>query len=96
MSSEDRRAATGSEDGGQFKRLLDEQNDWPAPFIFKFIVPKDQLAALREVLDGYELRTRQSRNGNYLSITLEPVMQSSEEVIQIYGRASKIKGIVSL
>ena len=96
MSGKKGHAEKREADGGQFKRLLDEQNDWPAPFTFKFIVPKDQLDALREVLDGYDLRTRESRNGNYLAITLDPVMESSEDVLRIYGRASKIKGIVSL
>ncbi|HUF08861.1 MAG TPA: DUF493 domain-containing protein [Rhodothermales bacterium] len=96
MSGEKRHTAKREADSGQFKRLLDEQNDWPAPFTFKFIVSKDQLEALREVLDGYDLRTRESRNGNYLAITLDPVMESSEDVLRIYGRASKIKGIVSL
>ncbi|MGA7307139.1 MAG: DUF493 family protein [Rhodothermales bacterium] len=93
-----RREDTGIEgsDAGQFKRLLDEQNDWPAEFIFKFIVPKDQLSALEKILDGYTLSTRQSRNGNYLAITLSPVMNSSDDVIRIYRQASEIKGIVSL
>lgn len=96
MIGKDRFVEGSAGQPGQFKRLLDEQNEWPAPFTFKFIVPKDRFAELQDVLEGYELSTRPSRNGNYLAITLAPVMDSSDDVIRIYGRASKIKGIVSL
>lgn len=83
-------------DSPTFKRLLDEQNDWPTPFMFKFIVPRAQLAALEKVLEGHELRTRKSRNGNYLAVTTTPVMESSDAVLRIYRAASEIEGIVSL
>lgn len=96
MNNNRDRIGRSESEANQFKRLLDAQNDWPAEFIFKFIVPKEQLAALKEILDGYQLKTKASRNGNYLAVTLKPVMESSEEVIRIYRRASEIKGIVSL
>jgi len=80
----------------QFKRLLDEQNDWPAYFTFKFIVPRTQIDALEKILAGYELKRRPSRKGNYLAVTLTPLMQSSDEVLRIYGETSVIEGIVSL
>jgi hypothetical protein len=83
-------------DPANFKRLLDEQNDWPARFTFKFIVPKEQIDALRGILDGHELQTRASRKGNYLAVTLSPIMESADEILRIYGRAATIDGIVSL
>ena len=84
------------EDVDQFKRLLDEQNDWPTPFTFKFIVPKRSLDDLRASLDGYRLQTRVSRKGSYISVTLSPVMPSSDAVIGVYERVSKIDGLVAL
>lgn len=81
---------------GRFKRLLDEQNEWPARFTFKFIVPKSQLTALERVLDGLEFDVRKSRKGNYLAVTATPIMESSDAVLRIYREASEIEGIVSL
>jgi len=85
-----------SENGDQFKRLLDEQNDWPAPFTFKFIVPKRSLDDLLELLDGYRVETRISRKGSYTSVTVSPVMRSSDAVIGLYERVSKIEGLMAL
>jgi len=83
-------------DPGQFRRLLDEQYAWPATFMFKFIVPIHRLDELRLLLEGHELETRSSSKGNYVSVTLSPVMNSSEAVIELYTRAAVIEGIVAL
>jgi putative lipoic acid-binding regulatory protein len=85
-----------SADPDGFSKLLDEQTDWPSKYTFKFIVPKAELATLERILDGYPLQQRPSRKGNYVAVTCAPMMSSSDEVMSIYERASKIKGIVSL
>lgn len=92
------RMSESSREGGtaRFKQLLDEQNEWPSRFTFKFIVPKSRLDDLEHILEGYEFERRPSRNGNYFAVTLTPVMESSDEVLRLYGEASQIEGIVSL
>jgi len=83
-------------DPDQFRRLLDEEHEWPSPYTFKFIVPLVRLDNLLLLLDGFELETRTSRNGNYVSLTLSPLMDSSEAVIQFYTSVSVIEGLVAL
>ena len=95
MMTDSGQALPGS-DPDRFQRLLDEQTDWPAPFTFKFIVPRNQLAELKQALDGYDIEARPSRRGNYISVTLRPVMGSSDEILSVYERVSRIPGIVSL
>lgn len=93
----DRKPADESAAGSaRFKQLLDEQNEWPTAFTFKFIVPIDRLPALEEILSGFLLQTRPSRKGNYIAVTCAPLMASSDEVMSIYERTSHIEGIVSL
>jgi putative lipoic acid-binding regulatory protein len=86
----------GSTDVEQFRRLLDEQYEWPSPYTFKFIVPVQGLEELELLLDGHQLTTRTSRNGNYVSVTLSPIVKSSESVVSLYTEASVIEGLVSL
>jgi putative lipoic acid-binding regulatory protein len=83
-------------DGDRFRRLLDEQNDWPARFTFKFIVPVEHLLELEELLQGHSVQTRPSRNGNYIAATLSPVMDSSDAVIALYEKVSVIEGLLAL
>ncbi len=83
-------------DPDQFRRLLNEQYTWPAAFMFKFIVPVRRLDELRSLLEGHEFTTRSSSKGNYISVTLSPVVDSSEAVIQLYTRVSVVEGLVAL
>lgn len=83
-------------DPDRFRRLLDEQYAWPAAFVFKFIVPVQRLDELRLLLEGHELKTRSSSKGNYVSVTLSPLVDSSEAVLQLYARVSVIEGLVAL
>jgi hypothetical protein len=86
----------GSGDSKRFKELLDEQFDWPTPYLFKFIVPSKQLAALEGLLEGYDLETRASSQGNYVSVSLSPVMESADSVIELYNKVGEIEGLLAL
>ncbi len=79
-----------------FRTLLDDQTDFPTDYTFKFIVPLEHMPELQRLLDGYELQTRASRNGNYISTTLSPTMESSAEVIAVYERVSGVEGLIAL
>ena len=86
----------GTGDQEQFRKLLDEQNDWPEHFTFKFIVPIEQFEQLQSLLSEHEFRTRPSSKGNYVSVTLNPLIESSDQVIELYARVSVVEGLVAL
>ncbi len=79
-----------------FAALLDDQNDWPAAYLFKFIVPKAGLEQMKGVFDGHPVKVRASNQGNYLSVTARLEMNSSDEVIAVYKAAGEVEGVVSL
>ena len=79
-----------------FRQLLDDQNDWPAEYLFKFIVPRDGLEQMKEVFGGHPVTIRASNKGNYASVTAKIEMSSSEEVVAIYSAAAEVEGVVSL
>ena len=39
-----------------FGRLLDEQMEWPAPYVFKFIVPVEQMPVFIDLFGGVEIQ----------------------------------------
>ena len=79
-----------------FKEKLDNEHHWPSVYMFKFIVPKGKEDEVKQLFPGKELSTKSSRKGNYISVTAEVFIQSSNEVIQIYQKAHLIEGIISL
>ncbi len=80
----------------KFRQLLEEQAEWPSEYLFKFIVPKAGLEALREVFGEQETIVRASTRGKYLSVTARFTVQSPEDVIAIYTNAGNIEGVISL
>jgi len=83
-------------DERSFKEKLDANHNWPSVYMFKFIIPKQQEAEIYKLFDPKDIRKKASRGGNYLSITAKIKMGSSEDVMEIYREAYKIKDIISL
>lgn len=80
-----------------FKARLDGYYDWPCGYLFKFIAPRHQLDAVVALFeDQVPVRTRDSRKGNYVSVTAELEMPDSESVIDLYRRAAEIEGVLPL
>ncbi len=79
-----------------FKATLEEEYNFPAQYIFKFIVKRESKKNILELLPGAKKSERVSKNGNFVSITLSQIMKNSEEIVYIYEKASKIKGVISL
>ena len=79
-----------------FRSSLDAHYDWPSVFPFKFIVPVEQSNQVIELLDVDDLQSRSSSKGRFVAFTLEKEMQSSDEVIALYERMSRIPGIITL
>jgi putative lipoic acid-binding regulatory protein len=80
----------------KFAQLLDETYQWPADYIFKFIVPRAQTTLASNVLVGGKLTTKESRSGKYVSFTAHIECNSADEVIEIYKKMAIIPGVVSL
>jgi len=75
---------------------LDQHYAWPALYTFKFIVPKGKEDEVKNLFPQHTSSEKLSKNGNYTSITLNMMMPSSEAVIDVYVKASKIEGIIAL
>ncbi len=80
----------------KFRLILENQYEWPSSYLFKFIVPVDQVENLKDVFSEFEVDLKKSRKGNYVSLTCSMEINETQEVIDYYLRASKIKGCISL
>ena len=79
-----------------FKEKLDDQYSWPSLYMFKFIVPKGKEDEVIVLFPSNEVSTKESKNGNYISVTAKVMMSSSEDIVRIYEEAYKIEGVISL
>lgn len=79
-----------------FRQKLDEHYAWPALYTYKFIVPTGKEDQVKELFPYHPSTEKQSKQGNYTSVTVQVMMQSSDAVIEIYKRAAAIEGIVAL
>ncbi len=75
---------------------LDEFYDWPAIYPFKFIVPRESAGAVRELFADDPVEERESRNGRFISLTMEMHMHSGDEVIAVYQRVARVPNVISL
>ncbi len=85
-----------TQDRERMKELLDAHHTWPTNFAFKFIVPVAQQGALSALFPPESIAVRPSSGGRYVSLTVTLKMASSEEVLEVYARASKIPGLIAL
>jgi putative lipoic acid-binding regulatory protein len=85
--------------------LLEKTHAFPCPYVFKVIGKADQgflarvVAAVREALlieVDPPYRVRAAVGGRHLSVTLEPVVQSAQQVVAIYRRLGVLDGLVML
>lgn len=78
---------------------LIEQTEWPTVYLFKFIVPAKN-KSIAQVMELFgpeaEVTTRESRKGNYISVTAKEVMIDADQIIEVYQKAEAIEGIISL
>ena len=82
------------------KNQLDNTTQFPADYMYKFIVPTDenQVDDVQCLFNGSGaiIKTKKSKTGKYISISIVLKIKSSKEVISYYKKAEKIKGIISL
>lgn len=84
----------------RLRSQLEGDAQWPAAYLFKFIVPADleKIAAVRAVYDGSdaEITTRDSSGGKYTSVSVMVTMSSPDKVIEKYLEVSMVEGVISL
>lgn len=84
----------------RLKEQLKNDTSWPAPYMYKFIVPAslEKIAEIEAVFNGKEavIKTRDSSRGNYTSISIKVTMESPDEVVQKYLEVSRVEGVISL
>ena len=80
----------------QLKLVIDETVKFPSDYLFKFIVPVDQIHQILFIMEKMEIEQKASSTGKYISVSGKMMMNKSEDIILVYQRASVIKGIISL
>jgi len=78
------------------REKLDKHYAWPALYIFKFIVPKGKEVAVKELFPTHEVSEKESKKGNYTSLTVQMMVPSSDAVIEVYKKAAAIEGLIAL
>lgn len=86
-----------------YKSLLEKlgtEITWPSVYLFKFIIPADneKLAILESKFNSKEaqITIRNSRKGNFVSVSAKEMMMNPESVIERYRSVEDIEGIISL
>ena len=80
----------------RLQNKLNEVNEWPSVYLYKFIVTVNEVDEVKKIFKDGEIHTRKSSKGTYTSVSVKTVALSANEIIEIYKKASKIKGIISL
>lgn len=85
--------------------LLESTHRFPCPYMFKVIGRSDNgfvarvVAAVRDELDDLidpPYRVRETAGGRHVSVTLEPTVQTGQQVLAVYRRMQKMTGLVML
>ena len=84
----------------RLKEELAGSANWPAEYLFKFIVPSEP-QKITEVEDAFDnmgavIDTTQSKTGKYTSISINVRMAGPDAIIEKYIKLSSIEGIISL
>lgn len=80
----------------RLQNKLNEVNEWPSVYLYKFIVTVNEVDEVKKMFKDAEIHIRKSSKGTYASVSVKTVALNANEIIEIYKKASKIKGIISL
>lgn len=82
------------------KEKLNEVHNFPEDYLFKFIIPNDQekLTEIYQIFDNIEttISSRDSKNGKYISLSINAFVLDSEQVVDIYQQVSKVEDVILL
>lgn len=85
----------------KLKVQLYDTSLWPTEYLFKFIVKSEanKIAEVEAIFNylGAVIKTTESKNGKYTSISISVKMKNPEHVIEKYIQVSEnVKGVISL
>jgi len=83
-------------DEKSFLEKLEGTHQFPDHYTFKFIVKPEHRATVESLLPEAEVKLKPSSGNKYVSVTLNTMMNSSQEVVDVYKKAHKIEGIIAL
>ena len=85
---------------GRLKEQLAQNTNWPALYLYKFIVPADleKIATIEAIFDRTDaaISTRESSKGTFTSVSIKVTMESPDAVVEKYLEVSKVEGVISL
>jgi putative lipoic acid-binding regulatory protein len=87
-----------SDEYDKLRELL-ENLDYPSVYLYKFIVKQDPNKVVdikRCFSETAEFKTRPSKNGNYISVSIKEMMLTSEAIIDRYKDVAKIENVIKL
>ncbi|HAS59575.1 MAG TPA: DUF493 domain-containing protein [Algoriphagus sp.] len=79
-----------------FKEKLEANGQFPMLYMFKFIVPNGREHEVGAIFPKNEMTLKPSSGGKYVSTTIQVMVESADEVIEYYEKASTIEGVISL
>ena len=92
-------------DPGPSLELLTATHQFPGNYVFKVIGHRDDdftarvvavvRAELQQTFDA-PYQTRETASGRHVSVTVEPWVDSPEQILAIYGRLKTVAGLVML
>ncbi|HSP40204.1 MAG TPA: DUF493 family protein [Gillisia sp.] len=85
----------------KLKSQLQDTSLWPAEYLYKFIIPTqaDKIKQIHNIFNdmGAVIKTRESKNGNYTSVSINVRMKNPDAVIEKYKKVGKeVEGVISL
>ena len=83
--------------------LLESTHSFPGPYMFKVIGKSERgfvartVAAVREEISlevDPPFSVRETAGGRHVAVTLQPTMQTAQQVLDVYGRLKSLVGLV--
>ncbi|HSF54576.1 MAG TPA: DUF493 domain-containing protein [Algoriphagus sp.] len=83
-------------DKAAFKEKLESAGKFPMLYMFKFIVPMGRENEIGILFPNNEMILKPSSGGKYVSTTIQVMMGSADQIIEIYEQVSEIEGVISI
>ena len=83
-------------DRENFKEKLEGSGQFPMLYMFKFIVPKGKETEIEALFPKNEVKLKPSSGGKYISATIQAMMETSDQIVDLYEKAAKVEGVISL
>ncbi|QZE12942.1 DUF493 domain-containing protein [Halosquirtibacter laminarini] len=83
----------------RLEEILKEDKSWPKPYMYKFIVPNhdDKVNKVKKMMPEPEkVVMRSSKDLKYISISLKTIVNSADDILELYKRIDQVEGVIKL